>query len=161
MGMIELKEFRTRDTDAVIALFTDTVHQVNTRDYTAEQLSAWAPHKADTAAWIDRLQGQFTQLAWQDGKLLGFGTLTEKGLVDYLYIHHEHLRQGLASLIYLRLEFEALEKGLKRMFTESSMTARPFFEKMGFSVVFPRDKQLRGSVLKNFVMEKALSAHSQ
>ncbi len=154
--MIELNAFRAPDVDAVVALFTETIHAVNAQDYSDSQLNAWAPKDPDKAAWTDRLEGQYTQLAWQDGKLLGFGTLTEKGLVDFLFIHHAHQREGLASLIYLRLEFEAYQKGISRIYTEASITARPFFEKMGFSVVFPQEKEVCGVPLKNYVMEKDL-----
>ena len=158
--MIELKAFRASDVDAVVSLFTQTVHAVNAQDYSEGQLDAWAPQHPDREAWTNRLEGQYTQLAWQDGKLLGFGTLTEKGLVDFLFIHHAHQREGLASLIYLRLEFEAYQKGISRLFTEASITARPFFEKMGFRVVFPQEKEVRGMVLTNYVMEKDLPARS-
>ena len=154
--MIELKAFQASDVDAVVSLFTQTVHAVNAQDYSEGQLHAWAPKDPDKAAWIDRLEGQYTQLAWQDGKLLGFGTLTDKGLVDFLFIHHRHQREGLASLICLRLEFEAYQKGISRLYTEASITARPFFEKMGFRVMFPQEKEVRGVPLRNYVMEKDL-----
>ena len=154
--MIELNAFRASDVDAVVSLFTRTIHAVNAQDYSESQLHAWAPLNPDKKAWTDRLKGQYAQLAWQDGKLLGFGMLTDNGLVDFLFIHHAHQREGLASLIYLRLEFEAYQKGIRRLYTEASITARPFFEKMGFTVVFPQEKEVRGVPLKNYVMEKDL-----
>lgn len=154
--MIELKHFQASDVDAVVSLFTETVHAVNAQDYSESQLDAWAPQDPDRAAWTRRLEGQYTQLAWQEGELLGFGSLTDKGLVDFLFIHHACQRKGLASLIYLRLEFEAYHKGISRLYTEASITARPFFEKMGFSMVFPQEKEVKGVLLRNFVMEKDL-----
>lgn len=156
--MIELSAFQVSDTDAVVSLFTETVHTVNAQDYSESQLNAWAPKSPDKAAWIDRLQGQYTQLAWKDSVLLGFGTLTEKGLLDFLFVHHDHQREGLASLICHRLEFEAYQLGISRIFTEASITARPFFEKMGFKELFPQEKEVRGVLLKNYVMEKDLPA---
>ena len=38
-----IRLFQEKDLDQVLNLFYDTVHQVNVRDYTTEQLDVWAP----------------------------------------------------------------------------------------------------------------------
>ena len=43
-----------------------------------------------------------------------------------------------------------------RVFTEASVTARPFFERRGFRVVRERRVARRGVQLTNFAMEKPL-----
>ena len=46
-----LREYRTSDRAVLAELFYDTVHTVNARDYTSEQLDAWATGSVDLAAW--------------------------------------------------------------------------------------------------------------
>ena len=55
-----------------------------------------------------------------------------------------------------RLEESAAGQGCRRIYTEASITARPFFERWGYQVVKPQEKPLRGQVFINFVMEKIL-----
>lgn len=154
--MTELRAFQPADIDGLLLLFNETIRQINAVDYSPEQIVAWAPDQPDKDNWIQRLSNQYTQLAFVDDILVGFGSLSKHGLIDFLYVHHEHQRKGIAQLIYLRLEFEARQMNMDRLHTEASITARKFFEKMQFEIVFPQEKNMRGVVLKNYVMEKFL-----
>ena len=40
--------------------------------------------------------------------------------------------------------------------TEASITAKPFFEKMGYIVMKEQQKNVRGMILTNFVMKKLI-----
>ena len=154
---IQLKSFIPEQIDDVYTLFRETVVHVNRLHYTTAQLDAWAPLEVDNNGWINRLNGQFTQLAWIDDILVGFASLDSTGLIDFLYIHKDYQRKGIAQLLYIRVEFEAIQLQMPRLFTEASITAKPFFEKMGFQVAFPQEKMVRGVELKNYVMEKFLN----
>lgn len=44
--------------------------------------------------------------------------------------------------------------GVKRFYADVSMTAKPFFQHYGFAVVRQQQKEVRGVVLTNFLMEK-------
>ena len=43
---------------------------------------------------------------------------------------------------------------LKRVFAELSITAKPFFEPKGFTVVKQQVVKIRGAELANYIMEK-------
>ena len=45
-----LRRYRPEDCPSMAALFFDTVHTVNARDYTPAQLDAWADGTPDLAA---------------------------------------------------------------------------------------------------------------
>ena len=47
-------------------------------------------------------------------------------------------------------------RGVARYFSEVSITARPFYERMGFKVVNDQQVDMRGVTLTNFVMEKVV-----
>jgi putative acetyltransferase len=51
----------------------------------------------------------------------------------------------------------AKQQGLKRVFSEVSITARPFYEHFGFSVVNEQTIEVRGQTMNNFMMEKRLT----
>ncbi len=46
------------------------------------------------------------------------------------------------------------QQGICRFYSEVSITARPFYERLGFKVVQEQTVEVRGQTLNNFVMEK-------
>jgi putative acetyltransferase len=92
-----------------------------------------------------------------DGGIVGFGSLTDTGCIDMLYVHKAHQREGVGSRILQELEANARHMGLSEVTTEASITARPFFERQGFICVCRQEKHLRGQVFVNHIMQKNLS----
>ena len=68
----------------------------------------------------------------------------------------DFVRKGIDSALLAGLEESAAGLGCRRIYTEASITTRPFFERWGYQVVKPQEKPLRGQVFINFVMEKIL-----
>ena len=64
--------------------------------------------------------------------------------------------RGVGSRLYLAVEQVARKRGLGRIFTEASITARPFFERQGFRVVGEQAVVRRGVRPATFAMEKYL-----
>ena len=48
---MELRRYRASNCDKMAELFYQTVHCVNARDYTKEQLNAWASGTVDLEEW--------------------------------------------------------------------------------------------------------------
>ena len=46
-----IREYQSSDCKALTELFYNTVHTVNAKDYTKEQLDAWATGKVDLKKW--------------------------------------------------------------------------------------------------------------
>lgn len=132
-------------------LFYDTVHEVNIRDYTAEQVNAWADGNIDLAAWDKSFTEHYTVVAEENGVIVGFSDITEGGYLDRLYVHKDYQRKGVATAIC-----DALESypDTDELTVHASITAKPFFISRGYSVVKKQEVVRRGVVLTNFVMKK-------
>ena len=121
------------------------------KDYTPEQLDAWAPAPPDPAVWDASLRAHCTLVAVVDGKLAGFADLDPAaGYLDRLYVHKDFQGLGVASALCDRLEAAAADP----ITTHASITARPFFEKRGYAVVKEQQVERKGIHLTNFIMEK-------
>ena len=156
---MQVREATRADAFQIVRLFHDTIHTVNRRDYTPEEINAWSPAVPDADAWAERkFPTRTTFVADNDGTIAGFGELEGSGHIDCFYCHHQYQRRGVGSAIFRRIEDKARTLGLARLFTEASITARPFFESHGFAVVKRQTVVRRGVELTNFVMEKTLSA---
>ncbi|MGN1027712.1 MAG: GNAT family N-acetyltransferase [Faecousia sp.] len=147
-----LRDYTKTDCAELAELFYDTVHTVNAKDYTQEQLDAWATGKVNLEAWNESFQAHHTVVAEMDGKIVGFGDMDETGYLDRLYVHKDYQRRGMAAAIC-----DALEQRTKaaEFTTHASITARPFFEKRGYTVAREQQVERRGVWLTNFVMKKS------
>ena len=96
---MEIRAYTPADCQRTAALFYDTVHAVACRDYSQEQLDAWAPEDRDLTVWDQSFQGHFALVAVEGETLLGFGDITPTGYLDRLYVHQDHLRQGIATAL--------------------------------------------------------------
>ena len=150
-GKMKLREYRHEDCAELAALFYDTVHSVNARDYTPEQLDAWATGKMDLRAWDASLSANRCLVAEEDGLIVGFGDISPDGYLDRLYVHSGFQGRGIATAICGELEGGV---SAPRLTVEASITARPFFEKRGYRVVREQQVERHGVYLTNYFMEK-------
>jgi len=130
-----LRRFELRDVEQIARLFHDTIHIVNLADYTEQQVEAWAPADIHFRNWAEFCSNRWTVVAEEDGLVVGYGQLEANGHIDHFYVHDRHQRKGVGSRLHAAIETEARRLNCARLFTEASITARPFFERMGHRMV--------------------------
>ena len=151
---ITLQPYREEDSPALAALFYETVHRVNIKDYTPAQVQAWAPAPPDPDAWHRSFACHLVWVAWQAGEAVGFGDLNpETGYLDRLYIRWDKQGLGIGSLLCDRLEQDC---AAATVYTDASITAQPFFAHRGYRLIFRQQVERRGVLLENARMEKSL-----
>lgn len=148
-----LRKYRTSDCEETAKLFYDTVHCINAKDYSEEQLNVWADGNININQWDRRFCGHFTVIAEEDGVIVGFGDIDETGYLDRLYVHKDYQRKGIASAICDRLEKNVLAD---KILVHASVTAKSFFIKRKYKVVKEQQVERKGVMLTNFVMEKEI-----
>ena len=148
---MQFREYIPSDCAQLAELFYQTVHSVNARDYTQEQLDAWATGEVDLQAWDASFWAHRTIVATDNGEIVGFGDMDESGYLDRLYVHKDYQGQGVASAICDELERFADGKTFT---THASITAKPFFQHRGYCVVRKQEVIRHGVSLTNIVMEK-------
>ena len=147
---MKIRKYQSSDCKEITDLFYNTIHTVNTRDYTKEQVDVWAPEEPDLDKWNESLLAHCSIVATEDNRIVGFGDIDETGYLDRLFVHRDYQRQGIASALCDQLE-QAVPG---RIFVHASITARPFFESRGYRVVKQQQVERKGIFLINFVMEK-------
>lgn len=158
MALLRVRRFEPSDADTLWHLFYDTVHSVNCRDYSPEALDAWAPASFDAERWKASFQRRTTFVAEKAGRIAGFAELEDSGKsIGRFYVSKDHQRRGVGLKLYEALEEEAKRQGVAELTVEASITARPFFERMGFGNARRQTVERRGVTLTNFVMEKSLN----
>lgn len=145
-----IRKYQSSDCKEITELFYKTVHVVNAKDYTQEQLNVWATGQVDVEDWDRSFREHYSVVAVEDGQIVGVGDIDRTGYLDRLYVHADYQGRGIATALCNRLE-QAVPGPI---ITHASITARPFFEKRGYQVVKEQQVERKGILLKNFVMEK-------
>ena len=146
-----IRQYEPTDCEFLAKLFYHTVHSVNAKDYSKEQLNVWATENIDLDKWNKSFAEHFTVIAVENDIVVGFGDIDATGYLDRLYVHKDYQRRGIATKIC-----EKLESAIKvdKIVTHSSITAKPFFEQRDFRMIKEQQVIRNGIALTNYVMEK-------
>lgn len=153
-----IRAYLPSDLNNILNLFRETIRTINARDYTPAQIKAWASDNIDYDRWNSRLSSSCTFVVEGNNELLGFANLEQDGHVDCVYVHKDHQGKGIASRLLESLEQVAKSSGTSKLSTEASITARPFFEKRGFTLLEEQTVQYNGQEFLNFRMGKVLKS---
>jgi putative acetyltransferase len=153
---MKIRLFEKPDAPQVAQLFHETVREINSRDYSTAQVMAWAPSDLYFRDWAAIGAHPFTYVADDAGVIAGFGELEKNGHIGCFYCHKHYQRCGVGRQIYQAIEAKAVEVGMTDLFTEASITAKPFFQRMGFSIIQEQEVICRGAVFINYAMQKSL-----
>lgn len=149
---MKIRKYQERDFDEVANLFYNTVITVNAKDYTQKQVALWenrifAPDKKKS------FLENYTVVATENGKIVGFGDIDKTGYLDRLFVHNDYQRMGIATAICNELEQKANKK---KIIVHASITAKPFFESRGYILLKEQQIELKGILFPNYVMEKII-----
>lgn len=148
---MKIREYTPTDCEQLAKLFYSTVHSVNARDYSEEQLNAWATGKVDLCEWNRSFLKNKAVIAIEEDQIVGFGDITSSGYLDRLFVHQDYQGMGIASAICDELESSVTGRMIT---THSSITARPFFQHRGYRIVKEQQVIRQGVPLTNYVMKK-------
>ena len=150
---MKIRNYKPSDCKEMAELFYHTIHTVNAKDYTEEQLNVWATGQVDLEKWNQSFLEHYSIVAVDGDRITGFGDIDETGYLDRLYVHADHQNQCVATAICDALE----QTAPGNITTHASITARPFFEKRGYKVIKEQQVERQGIFLTNFVMEKEMT----
>ena len=144
-----IREYISSDCEELAELFFQTVHTVNSKDYTKEQLNVWATGNVELSVWNNSFLEHYTLVALENNVIVGFGDIDNTGYLDRLFVHKDYQSQGIATALC-----DKLEAGFDRVTTHASITAKQFFMNRGYRLIKEQQVIRNGISLANYVMEK-------
>lgn len=148
-----IRAYKSSDLSEISTLFYETVHETTSKDYTKLQQLAWANGTINRAEWDESFRRNHTLVAVLDKEIVGFGDMENTGYLDRLYVHKDHQNRGIGSEILDLLEQKWQNQGIFSFNTYASITARPFFESRGYTVLRENVVIRQEVSLTNFYME--------
>ena len=151
---IHIRRCREGEESALFEIYYSSIHLVACRNYTPEQLQAWAPRDFDSELWRRRIRGINPFVAELNGQIVGYADLQPNGYIDHFFVSGTHPREGIGSQLMGHLLDQAQTLGISELTSDVSRTAEPFYETFGFSVVERRYPELSGVVVPNALMRR-------
>jgi putative acetyltransferase len=158
---MELRVYRDEDCGATRAVFERAVRLTALADYSEEQVEAWAPSDfgaSDLANWGAERSAAQTVVAAEGDQVLGFSDLVDGRLLDMLYVDPAAGRRGIGTALLTEIISLARDAGAPEIETYASLTARPLFERHGFTVVEQCTPVVSGITMTNFRMRRPMAA---
>lgn len=153
---ISIRFAELSDLAEIQTLFVSTISTICVEDYSQEQIRVWTASIENTQRWINKIANQYFLIAQVDNKMVGYASLENHNYLDFLYVHKDYQRQGIAKILYHRIEKEAIKRNATIIISDVSITAKPFFERKGFKTLEKQIHKIQGVEIANYKMAKQL-----
>ena len=157
MSAIALRPFLASDIKRCLAIFRASILEIAIEDYTEDQCAAWIAPAEDAAAFGARLSDALTLIANLDGAIVGFASLKGASEIDMLYVDPAFARRGAGAALIDALSRLAKARGADHVSSDVSDTAKPLFEKLGFTAQRRNLAVVGDEWLGNTTMTKAFA----
>src|SRR5471032_187856 len=145
---------QTTDAEGISQVILSALHSSNARDYPADVIARVASNFTPDAV-LALLQRRVVLVAVQ-GQVIVATAALDANVVRSVFVNPALQGQGIGRLLMIEIELRALDAGVTVLNVPSSLTAEPFYTKMGFHTV----RDVYHGNERTLVMEKALlSSH--
>ena len=151
---MRIREANKKDIPKMKKLFKETILETNKKDYSANQVNDWASCGENESRWEAKLTKANYFVCEDKNKIVGFCALDETGLINSIFVSKDHQRQGIGKKMMQKIIGYASANSIKKLKSEVSITAKPFFESFGFKVIMKQKAKANKLTLTNYIMEK-------
>jgi putative acetyltransferase len=151
---MKIREYEFSDAEAHAEVHERSVRGLASEDYPEEVIEAWGNREPEDSP-LEEEKTRF--VAEEDGEIIGFGDYnSETNELSGLYVKPEHSGEGVGQKLLEKLEEDARENGLDRLWCKSTVTARGFYLKHGYELVEETTHEVDSVEMTAFKMEKEL-----
>jgi putative acetyltransferase len=149
---VHIRRIKPGEEMALFDVHYSAIHQVASRDYSPEQLEAWAPRDIDPELWARRIRDINPFVVELGGHVVAYADLQSNGYIDHFFVSGAHPGRGIGMILMTHILDEAKRLGLTELTSDVSRTAQGFYERFGFQVVEQRKPIRRGVEIPNALM---------
>ncbi|AZE95391.1 Protein export cytoplasm protein SecA ATPase RNA helicase [Pseudomonas orientalis] len=141
---------QTTDAEGISQVILAALHSSNAQDYPADVIARVAGNFTPDAV-LALLKRRVVLVAIQDQVIVATAAL-DANVVRSVFVNPALQGQGIGRLLMIEIELRAREAGVTVLSVPSSLTAEPFYSKLGFHTV----RDVYHGNERTLVMEKAL-----
>ena len=119
------------DAGGIWELHVRAIRELCTRDYTVEQIEAWAGPK-QPGDYLEPIRSKRLFVAEQGGRVVGFGDYhATKNEISAVYVDPDFGGQGIGRALFLVVIGELKARGYSHVELDASLNSVGFYEAMG------------------------------
>lgn len=128
--------FKPEDTSDIITLLSDYAHNAGAckRKPAPEGTVSTFTTSHTPDSLQHKLTVNYTRVIEDEGIIIGFGSISDMGRIDELYIHKDYIRQGLATVIVSELENYARHANIDTITIISPMASHTLFKRLDYEL---------------------------
>ncbi len=153
---MKIRLAKDKDCAAIARLHRQTIRNVNSKDYTKEQIRAWSA-RTNANRFRNSADKCKMWVAIEDDKVAGFCNHGLDGEFWGLYVHKDYIGKGIGSRLMQTAEDSLKKLGFKKVSLKASITAKEFYKKQGYKVIKKDLHLVNDNELEIFVMTKIFS----
>ncbi len=153
---MKIRSYNKNDLNDIHKLFYSTVHFINCRDYSKDQLNVWAKDNIDLDSWGERYLNTYSIVVELNDNIVGFSNIEKDGTIDMFFVHKDYQSIGIASLMLDHLVKYAKANNIETLMSHVSITAKNFFKKQGFKIQSEDQVKIDNISFTNYTMTKAI-----
>lgn len=150
---MQIRKFKPEDQEEKKKVHKKAIRGIASEDYSEKQIKAWSDFsdyggiEEEVKRWV----------AVEDDKIIGFSDYRpNESRVTGVYVHPDYTGQGIGSKLLEKVLEDAENQGLVKLNSESSITAKEFYQKHGFELVEEVEHETNGVQMKAFEMKRKL-----
>lgn len=128
-----IRPARRNDAPGISHVIITALRETNARDYSDAVIARVERSFAPTRV-LDLLARRLTLVATKGDDIIGTAGLDGR-VVRTVFIRPECQRRGIGRALMVRIERAAIENGVAVLAVHSSVSAEPFYAKLGFNAV--------------------------
>jgi N-acetylglutamate synthase-like GNAT family acetyltransferase len=128
-----IRPARPEDAVGISRVIISALRETNAKDY-AEAVIARVEQSFSPTAVLDLLERRLVFVAAKGDNIIGTASLDGR-VVRTVFIKPECQSRGIGRALMAQVERVAIEKGVTVLAVPSSVTAEPFYAKLGFNAV--------------------------
>ncbi len=136
MNTLTIRRARHEDAEHIITAHVRSIRFVCGKDYTPAQIEAWASRLLKASLWCQAMDRDYVWVVDDGTKVQGYGHLAMMsetvGEVMGLYLAPEAIGLGMGKKMFSLIYLEASKHGLTKLQLHSTITAKFFYETLGF-----------------------------
>ena len=147
---IKIINYEDKYLNDIYHLVIDTITNINSKDYTEEEIKAWI-NNIDINKLKIKFNESLTYLASYNDEIIGVINIYNDGYLDFLYVKKEYINKGVGSKL---LNYVISLNKFKEIYLYASITSFIFFLNKRFTLI-KKNVVYRDNVsLTNYFMKK-------
>ena len=133
--MYKVREATPFDSVEACDVLRRSISEICSLDYNDQSvIDEWLDNKTESniKEWIQSVNS-YSVVCTNDDVIVGFGVISLEGVISLIYLIPEALHKGNGKLMLDAMEQRVFSEGIEEISTVSSITAKPFYERNGYT----------------------------